>query len=175
MLLVSNAEQGTIEQIAEQRINKTLADTKSWTILRNTKTWQNAIMKERINEQVRQIDNNYTQKWMSWYENFVWLNPVMTEIGRYLLEKSNWDYIMVATFIAESWLNPYSVSSTSDHGLCQLNRNKTNNPIIDDERFLSDWKWQADFCVSKWSVANHNLWYAYKNWAYKKYLSLFKN
>jgi hypothetical protein len=29
MLLVSNAEQGTIEQIAEQRINKTLADTKS--------------------------------------------------------------------------------------------------------------------------------------------------
>lgn len=115
-------------------------------------------------------DEETNQGWSEFVLN--WGNDFAKEVAAYLWSK-NPDPIMIATFIAESWLNPRSKSTTADNWLCQLNYTY-NKKIIDDPRFFSDWKWQADYCVSKWSVANHNIWVAYKSWAYKKYLYLFK-
>lgn len=173
MLVVSNAEQDTLTTIAEQELNTVISNTESWTISKPKEIIKPVIRNQWTDKQNWQVNYPETQTGMYKYENFVWLNPVMTEIGRYLLEKSNGDIIMVATFIAESWLNPNSKSYTSDYGLCQLNYTY-NKKIIDDPRFYTDWKWQADYCVSKRSVAKHTIWVAYSSWAYKKYLYLFK-
>jgi len=83
------------------------------------------------------------------------------EIAEYLLSKNN-DINMVATFIKESWLNPYAVWSVGERWMCQLMPNATNNVWIDDLQ-RSDWKRQADRCVDKrLAVKDKNIRTAYK-------------
>lgn len=141
--------------VTNGNVNEKYKPKTTWIILNNNWNWE---IKE----------NN--QEW----DEFVldWWNDFAKEVAAYLWSKRQ-DPVMIATFIAESWLNPWSKSNTSDYWLCQLNYTY-NSKIINDDRFFSDWKWQADYCVSKWSVANHNLWMAYKSWAYKKYMYLFE-
>jgi hypothetical protein len=78
---------------------------------------------------------------------------------------------MLATFMAESWLNPRAKSYTNDRWICQLSYQFNKGWINDPLR--NDWKRQADRCVDKWLAANHNIRVAYKSWAYKKYLDMF--
>lgn len=71
------------------------------------------------------------------------------EIWEYLLSLNN-DIDMVATFLAESGLNPRAKSPTNDRGLCQLNYQYNSDVIDDPRRSSNDWHWQAEQCVNKW-------------------------
>ena len=107
-------------------------------------TWWTQLVLRRGNEQAKEI------------ATYMWaINP---------------DPVMIATFIAESGLNPRSKSPTGDHWICQLNYTY-NNVFINDPRWSTDDRHrQAETCVWKRQNANHNLWMAYANWPYKKFL-----
>lgn len=97
-------------------------------------------------------------------------DSIANEVANRRYENSSGDSDMIATRLCENgWFNPNSISYTNDHGLCQLNYNKTNKRRIDDpERLDIDFQKQA--CLDKrQAVQNKNLWACYAKRKY--YLS----
>lgn len=88
------------------------------------------------------------------------------EVAEYLLEL-NPDINMVATFIAESWLNPYAIGWSWEVGMCQLL--PKYNPVVYEDQYKNDRKYQARKCVEKWiAVVDHNIiWTTYKKKRFK--------
>ena len=119
---------------------------------------------------VRTEDNRPKEQDERWPKSVVILPEIwQNEVRDYLLDNSN-DIEMVATFIAESWLRSWAVWGAWELGLCQVM--PQYNPITKDKRW-SDWKFQADYCISKWKVVPNKwkIWSAYRNWSYKKFIN----
>ena len=156
-----------------------ISNSISWTQSVQVNTWiTNILTTKPVVRKATPIVMNNIWSWESEKTNQGWVkfvlsNEQQSEVANYLWSK-NPDPAMLATFMAESGLFPWSKSNTSDFWLCQLNYTY-NKKIIDDPRFFTNWKWQADYCVSKWLVANHNIWVAYSSKAYIKYLYLFND
>lgn len=136
-------------------------------------TWKTDKLIEPRFKENKPIDRPKETSWVQILEGKVreyvdrlpedWQNEIIS----YLWEL-NKDPVMIWTFIWESWLRSWAVWWLWEKWICQLM--PQFNPIVKDKRF-TDWKFQADFCVSKWKVAKHSLWSAYSNWSYKKYLT----
>ena len=83
------------------------------------------------------------------------------EVAEYLLSLNN-DINMVATFIQESWLNPYATGSLDERWICQLM--PIYNPVVYEDKWKNDWEYQAEQCVKKRNavVDKNIIWSAYK-------------
>ena len=70
---------------------------------------------------------------------------------------------MINTFYAEnSSLNPNLWSKANDYWMCQLN--KPSHPWFFKQPWYSDWKFQADYCISVWNNAFERWIHPAKRW-----------
>jgi len=47
-------------------------------------------------------------------------------------------------------LNPYALGKADERGMCQLL--PEYNPVVYEDQFKDDWKYQAEKCVEKWKL-----------------------